>query len=585
MKKTTQNVTKSICLIGLFAFVFLSSLSINSQTANQEYLVNPGVNSATGADSTTPDTGVDGSGNFPANLGGWTGGAGGAYAPTSVANGDCHSEDRMFKFNKVGGSAGHYVYQDVVNLPAGNFNWSFYTRWGAVVDYDADDAKKPTFTILTDDDADGTWEVVETIITTQPTAANTWVEQTGAFENDTPRDVRIRFHKDGGSNNAPSNLNQLMFIDDVSLKYESTNAFEDTSLSDLTIDGTTIAGFTKSGITYDIGLAQGTTVVPTVAVTTNNPNATAVITAATSIPGTTTIVITAEDGTTTNTVFVEMVEIPAITFSIDTNEIAEHQAATITATLSAPGPYDVEFDISSFSGTATEDDYVIASSYANGVRYIKFEAYYSSDSGQVNLNQIKALLSDGTNVACGKSGYANSYQGGGWDGNGSNVTNCNSGGRWSSERNDPGPSETEPHYIVVDLEEIYDLDSIEIVGDNWDMSFSVLVSDDDQNWTNIGTYTNYSLDQVVFMDPDGSGGFTIPSGETSVEIYVQGIEDNSTEGTESLTFEIPTVENANLLSPQEFTIDILDVVSSFTLIEDMFEGFSNAEFARLRTMF
>ena len=804
----------------LLAFVFLFSLSINSQTVGQEYLVNPGVNSATGADSATPDTGVDGSGSMPANLGGWTGGAGGAYAPNNEINGDCHSEDRMFKFYKVSGANGNYVYQDVEDLPTGNFNWSFYTRWGAVVDYDAGDAEKPTFTILTDDDADGTWEVVETIITTQPTAANTWVEQTGAFENDTPRDVRIRFHKNGGLNTAPSNLNQTMFIDDVSLKYDSeiTYDIDDTTLADLTIDGAIIPGFLPSKNTYDISLAQGTTVVPTIAATANNPNATAVITAATSIPGTTTILVTAEDGTTTNTVsvnffegsaqtqllnngdfeqgaagywmsgispesqapivtdvngnkhysndvtnadmswmvntsqfvelvqgetytlifeawsnvnrsivaglglsgdpwttisetlninptkktfsftfeaitfgdpqarvlfdigadigyvnidnvilvqgcgafppvtsdiykytpintavqielsaedncaenlsytltstpnqgeitlnenivtytpatdflgedqfsytandgefdsnestvFVGMVEIPDITFSIDTNEIAEHQAATITATLSAPGPYDVEFDISSFSGTATEDDYVIASSYANGVRYIKFEAYYSSDSGQVNLNQIKALLSDGTNVACGKSGYANSYEWGGWDGNGSNVTNCNGGGRWSSNRNDPGPSETEPHYIVVDLEEIYDLDSIEIDLGNWNMSFSVLVSNDDQNWTNIGTYTNYSLDQVVFMDPAASGGFTIPSGETSVEIYVQGIEDNSTEGTESLTFEIPTVENANLLNPQEFTIDILDVVSSFTLIEDMFEGFSNAEFA------
>ena len=143
---------------------------------------------------------------------------------------------------------------------------------------------------------------------------------------------------------------------------------------------------------------------------------------------------TANDGefdSNESTVFVGMVEIPAITFSIDTNEIAEHQAATITATLATPGPYDVEFDISSFSGTATEDDYVIASSYANGVRFIKFEAYYSSDGGQVNLNNIKALLSDGTNVACGKSGYANSYEWGGWDDSGSNVTNCNGGGRLS----------------------------------------------------------------------------------------------------------------------------------------------------------
>jgi len=235
MKKTTQNVTKSIALSGLLAFVFLFSLSINSQTVGQEFLVNPGVNSATGANSTTADTGVDGSGNMPANLGGWTGGAGGAYAPTSVANGDCHSEDRMFKFNKVGGSAGHYVYQDVVNLPAGNFNWSFYTRWGAVVDYDAGDAKKPTFTISTDDDADGTWEVVETIITTQPTAANTWVEQTGAFENDSYRQVRIKFSKSGGTTAEPTNLQELMYIDDVSLIFASTLSVSEEELMSFSI--------------------------------------------------------------------------------------------------------------------------------------------------------------------------------------------------------------------------------------------------------------------------------------------------------------------------------------------------------------
>ena len=304
MKKTTQNVTKSICLSGLLAFVFLFSLSINSQTAGQEYLVNPGVNSATGADSATPNTGVDGSGNMPANLGGWTGGNGGAYAIASSANGDCHSPDRMFKFNKVGGTDGHYVYQDVVDLPAGNFNWSFWTKWGALVTWAADGDKTPTFTILTDDDADGTWEVVKTIITTQPTAANTWVEQTGIYNNQITRDVRIRFHKNGGLNSAPSNLNQTMFIDDVSLKYASTftSPVDDTSLLALTQDGSAIADFTGTKTNYDISLVQGTTVVPTIAATANNANATVAIAAATSIPGTTTILITAEDGTTTNTV-------------------------------------------------------------------------------------------------------------------------------------------------------------------------------------------------------------------------------------------------------------------------------------------
>ena len=304
MKKITQNVAKSICLSGLLAFVFLFSLSINSQTAGQEYLVNPNINSKTGVNTTSPDTGVDGSGNMPANLGGWTQGNGGAYAPSSSANGNCLSEDRMFKFNKVGGSDGHYVSQVVEDLPAGNFNWSFWTKWGALATWDAEGDSKPTFTILTDDNGDGTWEVVQTNITTQPTAAETWVEQTGTFENDYPRDVKIRFHKNGGSNSAPTNLNQTMFIDDVSLNYASSLSFleDNTSLSDLTIDGATIAGFLPNKSTYDIELGEGITVVPTVAATTNNTNASSVITAATGIPGTTTILITAEDGTTTNTI-------------------------------------------------------------------------------------------------------------------------------------------------------------------------------------------------------------------------------------------------------------------------------------------
>ena len=42
--------------------------------------------------------------------------------------------------------------------------------------------------------------------------------------------------------------------------------------------------------------------VPTVAATTTDTNASAVVTAATSIPGTTTIAVTAQDGVTTNTI-------------------------------------------------------------------------------------------------------------------------------------------------------------------------------------------------------------------------------------------------------------------------------------------
>ena len=70
-KKITQNSMKTIVYSCFIAFTFLFSLTISAQEVGDEFLVNPGINTATGANTTTPDTGVDGSGNFPAQLGVW----------------------------------------------------------------------------------------------------------------------------------------------------------------------------------------------------------------------------------------------------------------------------------------------------------------------------------------------------------------------------------------------------------------------------------------------------------------------------------------------------------------------------------
>ena len=305
IKKITQNVTKLIWRNSLFAFALLLSMTANSQVVGDEYLANPGLNSTLGT-STTPSTGVDGNGEMSAsNTAGWTEYNSVAYIDSGGTDGNCHSEDRMFRLYKKGGTLGQFVAQ-TVTLPAGNYNWSFWTKWGAEVDYNAGDAEKPEFTISAGE------TVLQTTITTQPNAIETWVEQTGVFNNQIARDITIKFYKYGGVTGNETNLNQLMFVDDVSLKYASPFTYpeDDTSLSDLTQDGATIAGFTESKTTYDIFLAEGTTVVPTIAATPNNPSATAVITAATSIPGTTTIIITAEDGTTTNNVSINF-SIPA----------------------------------------------------------------------------------------------------------------------------------------------------------------------------------------------------------------------------------------------------------------------------------
>ena len=225
----------------------------------------------------------------------------------------------MFKMFKVGGSSGQFVTQ-TVTLPPGNYNWSFWTKWAELVSWDNTEDSTPKFTILTDDDNDSTWEEVQSVVTTQPTTVDTWVEQTGTYTNSIEREVRIKFSKFGGTNAAPSNLNELWFIDDVSLNFASGlgNVTDDTSLSDLTIDGTTISGFSPLETNYDVFLPEGTTTVPTVVATTTDASATSDVTDATSLPGTTSILITAQDGTTTSTVTVNFVALaPGLEFLVN----------------------------------------------------------------------------------------------------------------------------------------------------------------------------------------------------------------------------------------------------------------------------
>jgi len=72
----------------------------------------------------------------------------------------------------------------------------------------------------------------------------------------------------------------------------------DATLSDIKVDGTTVEGFSKIVLTYNVELPYGSTQVPEVTYTLSDTKAHAVKTDAVQLPGTTTIVVTAEDGTT-----------------------------------------------------------------------------------------------------------------------------------------------------------------------------------------------------------------------------------------------------------------------------------------------
>jgi hypothetical protein len=72
-------------------------------------------------------------------------------------------------------------------------------------------------------------------------------------------------------------------------------------LNDLTVDGTTIDSFNPAITSYTVELPYGTVNVPEVNGEPANENAQVQVTPAPSVPGTTTVLVTAQDGKTKNT--------------------------------------------------------------------------------------------------------------------------------------------------------------------------------------------------------------------------------------------------------------------------------------------
>lgn len=89
----------------------------------------------------------------------------------------------------------------------------------------------------------------------------------------------------------------------VTVEFEPLKALSsDATLSNLTVNGITVEGFSPDTLTYHLELPAGTTAIPTVTATvTDIGKASAVITGATELPGATTVLVTAEDGITTKT--------------------------------------------------------------------------------------------------------------------------------------------------------------------------------------------------------------------------------------------------------------------------------------------
>ena len=98
------------------------------------------------------------------------------------------------------------------------------------------------------------------------------------------------------------NVRSDIYLDNIYFWKAPAAAGTDATLSDLQVDSASLTGFSAGTTSYTYKVLEGTTDIPQItAATTTDANAQTVITQATAIPGDATVVVTAQDGTTTET--------------------------------------------------------------------------------------------------------------------------------------------------------------------------------------------------------------------------------------------------------------------------------------------
>ena len=218
--------------------ITIISLPLSAQTCGQEYLPNPGVCTTTNTAAGCDTTGVDGSGNLSAaNRYGTSAHNGAAYGAIADANGNPNANapayygNRVYKLFKKGNATDPQFVAFDTTVPPGNYTYSIYTRWPAAVDYDAGAAKKPFLRIKGhgNSDANDNSSLVDVVPNNSAgTTAEDWIQTTGqvtipAASDGSDLNIRFSVGKLGGSNASPTNLAEILLVDFISLKYESSS--------------------------------------------------------------------------------------------------------------------------------------------------------------------------------------------------------------------------------------------------------------------------------------------------------------------------------------------------------------------------
>ena len=217
----------------------------------QEYLPNPGVCTTQSTDAGCDTTGVDLSGTISATARfGTSAHSGAAYGSVLNASGapisgnhPAHYGNRIYKLFKKGNAVDPQFVALDVTVPPGNYTYSIYTRWPAAVDYDAAPAKKPFLRIKGHDNVDSADDTSLVDVVPNYSTGNTladWIQTTGqvvipAASDGTDLKIRFSVGKLGGSNAAPTNLAEIMLIDNVSLKFDSTLSVADNKTNDIQV--------------------------------------------------------------------------------------------------------------------------------------------------------------------------------------------------------------------------------------------------------------------------------------------------------------------------------------------------------------
>ncbi|TVQ12377.1 MAG: T9SS C-terminal target domain-containing protein [Bacteroidetes bacterium] len=193
---------------------------------------------------------------------------------------------------------------------------------------------------------------------------------------------------------APRTQDNIVYFDNITFNAEAIEDGTDATLSDLMVNGTTVSGFSPSVLNYSVVLPEGITDVPVVTATTNDPDANAVITPATELPGTTSVLVTSAN--------TEVEQTYTIAFSIGAIPTEPEVAAPAPPALAAENVVSIFSDaFANVEGTNFNPDWgqttmvsIVEIQGNETLKYANFNFQGTQFDGSLNVSDMEYLHLD-----------------------------------------------------------------------------------------------------------------------------------------------------------------------------------------------